>query len=976
MEALMLSRLVLGSVALPAAAFLATLLAQTSLRAQTSVGEIVGSQFGSRLGAAMDMGWKKLSGNGTCDYYRYLTLGAPEYLAKRGRVELWREFTPGSRFWILTGHMMGNMPGDEYGFSLSAGLDLDVEAPDTVIGAPGANQGTGYAEVISSGDCASESYREPRTVSWTFSGNQIGERFGHAVLLIPDVDGDGKADVLVSAPRRTVLVGSLFRHEAGAVHVYSGHQGTLLRIHDGDSTNGHFGWSLASVGDLDDDGVDDYAIGEPGHDITRTRTALPEAGRVRVYSGATGTLISALTSTGSKSTAQHGWSLANAGDINGDGRPDLAVGSPGYDLGSPSFPLFDVGRFEIRSGADGSVLMHKNGSSFLARMGTTIRGGADANDDGVPDLLVGAPGFGGGRGRVQLWSLRDDRLLYDVSGEQTSEGLGTALYLEEEFFAAGRPGFSANHGGARVWSTKVDWSLRGERPFWGGSVAILHDVNGDGWDDFAIAQYTETASLIGPRWEVRCGRTSNTLHEEGTLTTHRGFTIASLGDQNGDGLREVAIAMPQTGSLEIRSGANLSQTLLSYSGQPGQQFVRDVEPVGDLDGDGTLDYAIIAPRWNSALAMECGRIDIMSGTGTFLRSHHGDEAYERLGTSFASFGDMDGDGVADYGAGAPYASAGIHPELGQVILWSGATGTEIATLLGDTTFPQSGRFGHALCGPGDLDGDGLADIVIGEPNFAMAANPMGRVRVLAGGPQPSTANLLYDLLGPSPGSRFGAELAAVGDADLDGTGDFATVAPMHAQGPKVSILSGSSGSPISAISHALSYVPTHVSLAGRASGHTDLRQELITGFPRNSSAESLTLVHMLPTPRTSGLGGACSLASPPPSAIASAPYYGKLLHLSFSNLPLEPGINLMNLYLGPPQAPVFLGDGCSLFVDPSTAIEIPFIYTTTQTSTSIVLDLPIANHAFYFQGVILQPAAPQGVALTDCLRLRVGFAFP
>ena len=166
----------------------------------------------------------------------------------------------------------------------------------------------------------------------------------------------------------------------GMVGVYSGATGLPIHVFWGDNSQDHLGSRVAGVGDVDNDGVPDFAAGASGDDGNGDA-----AGAAKVFSGATGALIYEFL--GESLGDQLGNAVTGAGDVNGDGHPDIGVGAirAAYQ-GSQS------GRAYVFSGLDGSILLRFDGAAVSDFLGGTLSGVGDVNDDGKDDLIVGATG--------------------------------------------------------------------------------------------------------------------------------------------------------------------------------------------------------------------------------------------------------------------------------------------------------------------------------------------------------------------------------------------------------------------------------------------------------------------------------------------------------------------------------------------------------------------------------------------------------
>ncbi|MCU0867595.1 MAG: hypothetical protein MUC36_27755, partial [Planctomycetes bacterium] len=268
------------------------------------------------------------------------------------------------------------------------------------------------------------------TVLRAASGNN-GDQLGFAVAGVGDLDGDGFDDYAAGAPLGLPSV-------HGYVRVWSGRTGAILQTMAGDAPQEWFGAAIAGVGDIDGDGVPDLGVGAP----LATRRA-PNGGFVRVYSGRNFAPIA--EKTGNTTDENLGTSVAAlGGDWDGDGLFDYVAGSPrnneGAGTDSGSVFVFNLGghvlhRFDgspgdrlgaVVAGAgdvDGDGRPEVAGSAlsryvrvfagrgdhallheFTApqpRFGTAIDLRADLDCDGMADLVLGAAGGGGGNGVLQ-----------------------------------------------------------------------------------------------------------------------------------------------------------------------------------------------------------------------------------------------------------------------------------------------------------------------------------------------------------------------------------------------------------------------------------------------------------------------------------------------------------------------------------------------------------------------------------------------
>ncbi|MHC4976152.1 MAG: hypothetical protein ACYTF7_06050, partial [Planctomycetota bacterium] len=145
----------------------------------------------------------------------------------------------------------------------------------------------------------------------------------------------------------------------------------------------YYGWAVADIADLDGDGVRDSMISAPW-----SNKYGPNSGYIEVRSSATGSLIYDLECL---PETRMGYSIAEAGDVDGDGVMDILGGGPRFG-----------GQLMVWSGADGSIIHHVSGLG--GGLGTAVTSAGDINNDGFTDFMGGAAGANGGAGAGYVFS--------------------------------------------------------------------------------------------------------------------------------------------------------------------------------------------------------------------------------------------------------------------------------------------------------------------------------------------------------------------------------------------------------------------------------------------------------------------------------------------------------------------------------------------------------------------------------------------
>ncbi|MBN1424371.1 FG-GAP repeat protein [Candidatus Fermentibacteria bacterium] len=245
----------------------------------------------------------------------------------------------------------GAHPG--FGKSVSIAADANEDGlEDLLVGAGGLYTGcavTGEAYVLSASDGAV-------LLTLASANPESAGTFGYSVSGEANADGSGPPDILVGAPREDG--GAV---DAGRVYLFSGSDASLVNtlLSPTSEAGGQFGFCLASIGDVNGDGLDDILIGAPYED-----GGAVDAGRAYVFSG-TGALLATLESPDPEPDGLFGYSLDGLGDTNGDGSPDFAIGAPYEDGGA-----VDAGRVYVYSG--GTVPVELAGFAAVARNGQVL----------------------------------------------------------------------------------------------------------------------------------------------------------------------------------------------------------------------------------------------------------------------------------------------------------------------------------------------------------------------------------------------------------------------------------------------------------------------------------------------------------------------------------------------------------------------------------------------------------------------------
>ncbi len=465
-------------------------------------------------------------------------------------------------------------------------------------------------------------------------GQRREDLLGASVAPAGDVNGDGVSDLIVGATG----AGDQFNENAsGQAYVIFGGNALpgVLDVENLDGTNGfsilggekedRLG-TVSSGGDINDDGIDDLLVGAhlanlpltnagAGYVIFGSDVGFPALLDVRTLDGTNGFAL-----RGTRRNDRTGISLANVGDLNGDGISDVAIGADTADadkdyVGKVHVVYGNAGGFpaEISAGdLDGTNGFTMIGTKLQEFAGRDVAGVGDINGDGLSDMIVGTSD------RQQTELLETEQDYYVVFGN--AEGFPDRFRLRN---IDGTNGF------------RIRLKITSNR-YAGGKVAGAGDINGDGLADIVIG------------------------NEEGVRNPRAAGSVYIIFGNAKEGFPEILHSDMLDGTNGTVIHGDLTQDNMGS----------DVDLVGDVDGDGTDDLLVGARRVDGATDadddFDTGAAYLIFGRENFLAEHFivdllnggtatrliGERREDQAGRSVSRAGDVNDDGAPDFIIGA------------------------------------------------------------------------------------------------------------------------------------------------------------------------------------------------------------------------------------------------------------------------------------------------------------------------------------
>ncbi len=676
------------------------------------------------------------------------------------------------------------------------------------------------------------------TVDSMLEGNQKNAHLGYSVSGAGDVNGDGFADVIVSAPYFDS--GEV---DEGAVFVYYGSKSGISNpanvVIESNQAGAFFGTSVSGAGDVNSDGFTDIIVGTMQYSDDSTRN-----GAAFIYHGSTSGVsnIAAATIKTSYKNAHFGISVSSAGDVNGDGFADVIVGADAYSNAKGAAFVYHGSA----SGVSTTPAAILKSDQEDARFGASVSNAGDVNGDKYDDIIIGSWLYDNGE--------MDEGAAFLYLGGPTGVSTSSSVIIESNQIGAhlgisvssagdvNADGFAdvvvgsehydngeTDEGQAFVYhgsasgisntpSAKMESNMA--NAWFGGSVSGAGDLNGDGYDDVIVGAHAykkyktykglpyiydedfEGALFIYHGSGTGLSSTPVAVVESNWRYTFFGNSVSGVGDLNGDGFDDLIVGASSYEYFEANEGAAFAY-YGSASGIPTRanpsieanylmtQFGISVSNAGDVNKDGYDDVIVGAMLYDHGEPNE-GAAFVYHGSASGISYTHSamvesNQTNANMGQSVSGAGDLNGDGYSDVIVGAWLYDHGEVDEGAAFVYHGSASGISYIPSAMVESNQANANLGRSVSGAGDLNGDGYADIIVGAPEYSLESPHEGAAFVYHGGvcgivsnSNPGNANAV--IVADQKDALLGISVSGAGDVNKDGYSDVLIGAPRYSNG--------------------------------------------------------------------------------------------------------------------------------------------------------------------------------------------------
>jgi hypothetical protein len=504
-------------------------------------------------------------------------------------------------------------------------------------------------------------------------------------------------------------------------------------------------------------------------------------------------LVQSFIEVNSTGSSQFGFSVSNAGDVNGDGYDDVIVGADAYSSSKGRSYIYYGG-----SSMDNVADVNLTGENSSDLFSYSVSKAGDLNNDGYDDVIVGAHGYSSKTGRSYIYfggssmdnvaditmtgEASNNYFGYSVSGAGDVNGDGFDDVIVGAYNYSFTTGRSYIYFGGSSMDNFADVIMTGDgSSCFGFSVSGAGDVNCDGYDDIIVGAYNYSGNR--GRSYIYFGGSSMDIVADVAITgegtdNYFGSSVSGAGDVNGDGYDDVIVGAYGYNSKAGRSyiyfgGSSMDDVadVKMTGGGPISSFGYSVSGAGDVNGDG-YDDVIVGAYYNSFYT---GRTyiyfggnsmdnvaDVMTGETTIIWNY--------FGQSVSGAGDVNGDGYDDVIVGAP----GYLYNTGRSYIYFGGSSMNNVADVTMTGEGSGNCFGFSVSGAGDINGDTYDDVIVGAYGNVFT----GRSYIYFGG---SRMDNVADVImtGESNGDYFGFSVSGAGDVNGDGYDDVIVGAPEY-----------------------------------------------------------------------------------------------------------------------------------------------------------------------------------------------------